>query len=807
METKTMKSGISRREFLQRTGGLAALAAGSGLTTLSPKAQAAESSAAETSFVNMCRGNCGGRCILRSTVREGKIVKTRPEDLPADADSVWRHGCVRGSATPQRMYGTERILYPLKRVEGTERGAGEWERISWEEALDTIAGKWSEAIQQYGNASVSFWHSFGSIGMLNGASSGFSNNPVRSGQGTGVGFERLTGTLGATIWTPSADYSEMYMQYAALFFPSNSQNDIERAKTILIWGNNPTDATRNAWPFICRAKESGATVITIDPQFTTAAAHSDMWVPIRPGTDGALMLAMFNYALENKLIDEDYLAHGSVAPLLIREDGSYVHMSDMGVEPQEGPMDRYGRPTVIDPEVVFDQETGQFAPSSLASKPALYGSFDYQGEKLRTVFDLVTESVRQFDVEFAAEECGLPQEQILFVADVYARNRPSTICSFQGIGHHGNSRHNYKDLALLASATGNINVPGASIYQSYADSTVKVSLTRSDTMIMDGTPQAGITGLHLPEIMATGKWAGKDFPVKCLYFCNGNPLASDPGRIALIEAVKQIDFVVTADSFMTDTAKYSDIVLPICLSWEEEDIMSFSQHVMLMQKAVEPAGECRSDMDVYRGLADRLGFSDLYTKTDSEYIDTILCSPENTENQCSYSDLQQSGYRTDYDYPYTVGVEYNPTGRTQFYLPVMPVRDDWGQTLEETERMPWYEPAFEATIHNADIRRYPFFGLSDHNNYHAHSLYNGVPALDELRGEPYVCIHEEPAAKRGIQNGDMVKVFNDRGFAVLRAVLTKGIRKDTVLMPHGWQSQHYVAGHHQDLSREMTLIR
>ena len=125
------------------------------------------------------------------------------------------------------------------------------------------------------------------------------------------------------------------------------------------WGGNPAEAYVHDWQFVCEAREKGAKLITIDPQFTASAMHSDMYVPIRPGTDGALMLAMANWIIENELVDVAFMKQKTVSPLLIKEDGTYLRMSDLGVEPTEGPINpRPVNPTVIDLNVVWDAAAG-----------------------------------------------------------------------------------------------------------------------------------------------------------------------------------------------------------------------------------------------------------------------------------------------------------------------------------------------------------------------------------------------------------------------------------------------------------------
>ena len=141
----------------------------------------------------------------------------------------------------------------------------------------------------------------------------------------------------------------------------------------------------HAWQFVCEAREKGAKLITIDPQFTASAMHSDMYVPVRPGTDGAMMLAMANYIWDNGLADEDFLKNNTVAPFLVKEDGTYLHMSDLGVPATEGPLNAYGMPTVIDPVCVGDEAAGAAVACDEATSVRARGHVRRAGHRGRAV--------------------------------------------------------------------------------------------------------------------------------------------------------------------------------------------------------------------------------------------------------------------------------------------------------------------------------------------------------------------------------------------------------------------------------------
>lgn len=816
--TTSSHGGLTRRSFLKTTGavtGAAALVAMEPLKSKGLSSSAfADEKAKETLSRSYCRGNCGGICANIIKVREGRVVQSRPEDIPREYIGT-RQGCVRGQFTPQRIYSPNRILHPMKRVEGSARGAGEWECVSWDEAVVTVSEKLSEIEKNYGGSAIGFYTSFGGVGWLNGANT--TRNGYHPVKAYGYGLTRMAYKLGATVFGPSADLGQMYMSNI-LGQTFATAADCVDSDLILIWGCNPTDACRAYWPYVVEAKRRGAKLWLIDPQFTSAGKECDEYLPIRPGTDGALMLYMANYAFENELVDP-YFAAGSVAPLLIREDGTYLKLSDLGMSPVSvvtagAAMAGKTTPTPIDSEVVWDAEAGAPVSSFECKTGAIMGSFEVSlasGEtvEVRTVWDYCYEYAKQYTLEKVAEICGLPAEKIEELARDYATCEACTLMTYQGLGHHNNSRHNYKNISLIASITGNINKPGASISQNTmgAMATKQANSFKTTLPPLPEDPKNVdfISGAYMPQIVQEGTWAGADRPLKALWVCNANPLASDTGRAAMIEAFEEIGFVVTADSYMTDTAQYSDVVFPISMIWEQDDIYATGGSFISL-KVVEPLGEAKADMDLYRAVAESMGFDDLYPKSDLELIHEQLDTPENEKAGCTFDDFvaADGGWASYGDLVYSMP-ETNATGRTQFYLPVVIPRNDQGVKLDKKENMPFWEPPAEAYANNPDMKsgKYPLFGCSDHNNYHGHSLFAGFDWIDELR-RPYVRINEDTAREKGIGNGDLVRVFNDHGECVLHAVLTKGIRPDTVLMPHGPQMSDYVKGHHQELTNYAT---
>lgn len=793
--TTSSHSGLTRRSFLKTTGAVAGatavVGAGAVLSGVAVDEASAEDGVAngERQVRGACRGNCGSRCPMKVTVREGKVTSVTPMEYEGD-DAPRRRFCVKGFSQPQRIYDPDRLKYPLKRV--GERGAGEWERISWDEAIELIAEKMSAALAEYGGTSIGFWSSYGSYGVLNGAMGGFMS----------VAYGRFITAFGATVLGAGADTAQQHEQSSLLGIGGNDFVDAVNARTIIAWGGNPAEAYVHAWHFICDAREKGARLITVDPQFTASAMHSDMYLPIRPGTDGALMLAMANYIIEHELVDEAFMRGNTVSPFLVKENGTYLRMSDLGTPPKEGPINpRTGKPTVIDPVLVWCEEAGAAKVIEEARKPALDGSFEVDGISVQTVYRTVKESIKDYTVSKAAEICDLSEEQIEEFARIYATEGPVSVMTFQGLGHHVNSHHNYKNLAFIAALTGNANKPGASICGSPATGQFPVN----SRAYMLGAPGASFCGMYLPQVVETGKWAGKDLTIRVLWCCNGNVLSCESGRLELIEAVKKIDFVVCVEGNMNDTAQWADVVLPIPHSFEIEDFdpICSTPYPSYYQKAVEPAFESKTDLEIMRLVAEKMGKGELYAKSDEEFLHEIIDTEANVKAGCSYDEFATGKFIRNYTYTEKQHVRAygsSESSRLKYYIEKPTPRNNFGQEVGDHEKLPYYEHANESYWENPLREKYPLFGCSDHSKYHVHSQLAYTPVIRELEPEPFVKINASDAAERGIEQGDIVRIYNDHGFAVVKALVTEGIKPGVVSIPHGWQAEQFIEGHTQDLT-------
>lgn len=806
---------LTRRSFLATTAlaaGALATATAAGCSSVDTSGDSATEAGVlapeESHYIGTCHGNCGGRCALKATVRDGKIVSTLPMEFPKENEGL-RVGCVKGVTNPLRIYGPSRLLHPMKRA--GERGSGEWEQISWDEAIDLFATQLKASMDTYGGASNMWQGGAGNMnGILNGTPTGIINSvllptgdimPLDS-FGSGFANSRLIQKTGGTVLSVGHDMAGIVFAFVHLTSPQSAVEDLANAKTIVSWGANPAEASfcRTAWNWVCKGRENGAKLITIDPLFTSTAAHSDEWLPVRTGTDAALMCGMIHYIVENDLADWDYVKNGSIAPFLIDESGAYLRLSNFG---------RAEADTDEDVPVVWDEDAEEFVSHTEAINPAIHGTFEAEGVSVRTVFDAAMENIEPFTVEFAAQECGISIEQIESLAHTCATEGPTSFYINYGLEHTYESWRIYFLIGLLASLTHSVGIPGGShvgsINLGHESATMikqPQTFNEAELTLEDAVPGNHFTGDWIVEIAETGKWAGKDFHMGTLVNMCANPLDNFSGSSALLKAYDKIDYIVTLDSIMTTTAHYSDLVLPVCMPWETYEYIKGG---IFEQKAIDPVGDSRSDFDIIKAVAIKMGYDDLIQGEGLDYLKTYLDTPENIEAGVGFDALYENGVvLDDYSMKATVMPEYNPYGRTQFYMEYLMPRDSWGQMFGLQDRLPFYKPSIEAYADNPDREKYPLYGFSNHDLYHGQTLWVHNEWLDTFRtleGKPFCRIHPEVADARGIKTGDKVRVFNDHGSCVLNALVTEGIRNDSLWLPHGFTWDEFEEGYAQSLTR------
>ena len=671
-----------------------------------------------------CASHCGGTCVLRIHVKDGVITRIEGDD----GEEPQLRACARGRAYRQRVYDPDRLKFPMKRVGA--RGEGKFERVSWDEALDTVAKELIRVRDTYGPASILYLAGAGDINQLH-------NKRL---------FHKLLCHLGGyTRYWGIPSYQGGIFAVTATYGTwrtSNSRDDLLNSRLILLWGWNPTSTicgTNTSW-YLAQAKELGAKIVAIDPRFTdTAAVFAEQWIPIIPGTDAAMLIAMAYVIIDEKLQDEVFLNKYTVG---------FEHFKDY----------------------VLGIEDGEAKTPGWAEK--------ITGVPAATIQNLAREYAT---TRPAALIAGIAPGRTAF-GEQYHR-AASTLAAITGnIGIHGG------DAAGRAWESGSW-YPYKMVYGATyrpQDGINPVCDVRTDGRVQSYVA-SGIHYVHLVDLMLKGKSGGYHADIKLAFIENKNFLNQSPNLNKTAQALKKLESIVVFEQVMTSTAKFADILLPTATFLERNDI-DFgvgTPFYGFVNKAIEPVGECKSHLDIARELAARLGITDFGSETEDELLRKEVAESEVPD----YEEFKEKGiYRIKLDEPYVAFKKQiedpinnpfaTPSGKTEIYS------QQWADLND-----PLYPPVAKyietwESRNDPLARKYPLQLINTHLKRRTHGQFDRVPWLRELEPQAML-INRVDAEVRGINNGDKARVFNDRGELIITAEVTERIMPGVVDVPQG----------------------
>lgn len=697
-----------------------------------------------------CPSHDGNACGILAHVRDGKVVKLEPGGFP---EPHIQRICLKMMTMPSMVYHPDRLKYPLRRVGA--RGEGKWERLSWDEAIDYIAARLTAISQKYGSRSVGW--------VLGGPGSGTVKFAAYTrfaslSQGTRVscwGYGDSAGPCAAT-----ATFGAHYARDFLTGFPEPKLN--------VVWGTNPGEAG----PFRMRSlfddKERGVKLVVVDPIFTVTASKADEYLGIRPGTDAALALGMMNVIFEKGLHDEDFIRRYSVGPFLVRLDNK-LFLREKDLVPG-------GSASYLVWDLVAKQPRKAEAPGAPA---ALSGRYEVRGIQCATAFQLLQDLAAQYPPERAAEITEIPAEQIRRFALAYAQSKPAAIHTNNGLGRHYHGDLTFRAVCTLGTVTGNIVLPGSMHRRAFI---------LNWGPFLHPNPSAptysrlGILNLYDAVIQ------GKPFPIKAAWFAFINFVNQCVNSNKIIhQVIPGLEFIVATDMFMTSSAQLADVVLPITSYLEHSDLVHGPQpYLQLQQKVIDPLYESKSDVDIVTLLAKKMGYGAYFDKTEEEFIDLILASGHPSVEGITVASLRQGPAKAKETPPLPSDqVKFRtPSGKIEFYVE---------RLREFGEELPVYKEPLESA-RTPLAKKYPLVFVQVHSRFRTHSMFANSPGLLELNPEPVVEMNPADAKKRGIADGDMVVVFNDRGKAKLRAKLNEGTRPGVVNIMQGWWFCQFAEG-------------
>ena len=712
-------------------------------------------------YCTLCRSRCG----TLNVVEGGRLVAVKPDPSHPTGQAI----CPKGRAAPEIVHSARRLRTPLRRT--APKGAADpgFVPISWDEALDEIAANLSRIAAENGPEAVAFAVTSGS------------SSPMSDSLDWVQRFIRGFGSPNTVFSTEICNWHKDHA-HAFTFGCGLPTADYRHADLILLWGHNPANVWLAQADAIGAARARGARLVVIDPRQAGSGQAADLWLRVRPGTDAVLALAVARLLLARGGYDCDFVGRWTNAPFLVREDtGRFLRGADLGAA---FPPESY---------VVWDAASDAPAAAESVIPRILSGRYaphapDGQAIPCRTALDHYAAAAALYDPDTAAALTGIPAPDIVAFADLIGGATAVCYHSWTGIGQHSNATQAERAIATLYALTGAFDAPGGNVRMAAQPVPALHAMAlmpeaqRAKAIGLDtrplGPPADGwITSSDLYDAVLDQR----PYPIRALFSFGTNLLVSHPaperGRVTL----ERLDFQVHCDLFLSPTAAYADIVLPVDSAWEREglrigfEVSLQAQELVQLRPAMVPRqGDTRADMEIVFALATRLGLGDLFFDGDVDAgfnhllaplgldVAQLRARPEGIRVplQQRYRKYEDTGFAT-------------PTGKVELYSERLL---NVGQPP-----VPRYVPPADAQ--NAD---FPLIGLSANTGYFCHSQHRGIGSLRRKRPEPIAELHPVLAAARGIADGDLLRLSSRKGSAQMRARLNAALAPDVVAADYGW---------------------
>jgi anaerobic selenocysteine-containing dehydrogenase len=693
-----------------------------------------------------CPHDCPDACGVLITVEDGRATR-----IQGDPEHPVTRGflCAKVAKYLDRVYSPDRVLYPMRRVAAkgvaAERrsfapgqpgacpepaeGAAvptqaestqTWQRISWDEALDEIASRFRAISAEFGSEAILPYSYGGTLGALNSASMDrrffrrLGASELERAICSAAGEAGLLSVLGVKLGTEPEQF--VHSRY------------------IIAWAANIHGNNVHLWPFIEEARRKGAKLVVIDPYRTRTAACADWHLPINPGTDGALALAMMHVIIGEGLHDADYVA------------------------------------------------------------------------KYTLGFDELREKVKAYPPERVAQWTGISAADIRKLAHEYATVRPSVIRLNYGVQRSEGGGMATRAVVMLPCITGSWKEIGGGLQMSTSGAfgLNKDALSRPD-LRSDGMRHTPRT-INMVELGAALNTLN-DPPVKALFVYGSNPAAVCPNHNEVIRGLKRTDlFTVVHEQFFTDTTDYADIVLPATTFFEHKDLQGAYGHyyVQVSDQAIAPLGDCRSNVEMFRALAGRVGFTDeCFGESVDEMIDAALDSTNPWLKGISRERLQRERQvRLNFSGQWSVasGQSGNTEGARvpDLTRPFLPFADGnfWtpsgkAELYSEAIKAQGLDPVAEFTPpaesrNGAEKSSFPLELLARKADNFLNSSFSNLPSVQEMEETNLLEMHSADARARGIADGETVRVYNRRGEIFLKARVDGAVQAGVVSARLNW---------------------
>jgi anaerobic selenocysteine-containing dehydrogenase len=640
-----------------------------------------------------CPHDCPDACGVLITIQDGRATK-----IQGDPEHPVTRGflCAKVAKYIDRVYSRARVLHPLRRRKDLPKGTGtrdfaDFERISWDDALSTIAARFKAVSQEFGPEAILPYSYGGTIGTLNGSSMDRRF------------FHRLGASqLDRTICASAGGDALITVIGKKL---GTEPEQFRHSKYIIAWGANIHGNNVHLWPFIEEARRNGAKFVVIDPYRTRTAKCADWYLPINPGTDVALALGMMHVIINENLYDADYVAR-------------HTHG-----------------------------------------------------------FDQLRDKVQEYTPDKVSLWTGISADDICTLAREYATVRPASIRVNYGLQRCDNGGMAVRAITMLPCISGSWKEVGGGLQLSTSGAFPLCgdALERPDLMQTALGRPARIVNMTQ---LASALGSLQDPPIKALFVYASNPAAIAPNHNEVVRQLKRDDlFTVVHEQFLTDTTDYADIVLPATTFFEHKELQRAYGHYYLQvsHQAMEPVGESVSNVELFRRLASRMGFTEAcFHETEDRMIDAALDSKHPwleglTRERLESDPHVRLNFGSDEPFlPFAHGNFYTPNGKALLYN-----EDLAAKGLDPVAN---FIPPRESRHTNNGHSQYPFELLARKADNFLNSTFANLSGIRSMENPSLLEIHPDDAKTRHIAEGQPVRVFNGRGEIRLNARLTDAVR-------------------------------
>ena len=721
---------------------------------------------------------CVSRCGCEAVVENGRLIAIEPDPSHPTGAAI----CAKGRASPELVEAPDRLLYPMRRTRPKGDSDPGWQRIGWDEALDATAAAMRRIAAEDGPEAVAF--------------------AITTTAGTAISdaspwVGRLINAFGSPNNCNAIEICAWHRDNATSFTTGCGigSPDYEQTGCILLWGHNPSTSWLAAAGAVANARARGAKLVVVDPRHVGFAVKADQWLPVRPGTDGALALAIAGVMLEHGWFDDTFVRDWTNGPFLVRDDtGTLLRANELAIG---GAPDSFVAWDDASGTVVcYDPRTRNYTPPPV--RLALSGAFSVAGRDgpiaCRPAFAQFSALCRAMSPEDAARITGVAAPAIRETAHLLWHHRPLAYMSWTGLEQHTNATQTARAHSILHALTGSIDVPGGNVHLAQ----VPVTDVSGVELRPPGQWRKALGHIDRPlgptnagsvtsEDLYRSVLAGQPYRVRGLVGFGVNLLLSHADAATGAAALRQLEFHVHTDLYLTPTASFADIVLPIASGWERDGLcvgfrldQAAARHVQFRQAVVSPRGEARSDIEVVFDLAVRLGLGEHFWHGDVQAalrhylapsgitLEQLRAAPRgiSAKLETTHRKYRRTGFAT-------------PSGKLEIFSERM-------QAIGQPPLPVFEQPAHSPGNGRHADRRFPLVLTSTKTPLYCHSQHRNLPRLRRALPEPIVEMSRATAASRGIANGDAVSIVTPSGRVRARARLVAGLADGVVGAQHGW---------------------